>query len=132
MDERKRPLRDITNLPPTSDSSGKEKRQKTKTTYQQSHCWSDEFVQELEDNNIFDTVWEIMKSLSEKNDKEDGEEDPLLIVVFDSTNPDAVNYVNNGNHGLPPHVAGSLPWPGGNDMIKIYSLFILVCSMYIR
>jgi hypothetical protein len=40
------------------------------------------------------------------------EDDPLLVLAFDSADANALAYWNNGNYGLPAGAPGALPWPG--------------------
>jgi hypothetical protein len=40
------------------------------------------------------------------------EEDPLLLIVPDYNDPNAILYINNGNYGLAAGQPGFLPWPG--------------------
>ena len=41
------------------------------------------------------------------------EGDPLLFVVYDASDTNAVGYVNSGNYGLAAGQPGGIPWPGG-------------------
>eukprot|EP01031_Cornospumella_fuschlensis_P025712 gene25712-31051_t len=40
------------------------------------------------------------------------EEDPLVHVIIDVGNADAVAFYNGGNYTLPAGALGALPWPG--------------------
>jgi hypothetical protein len=44
-------------------------------------------------------------------EKDFSEEDPLVIIVPDLSNPDSIHYWHYGNFGLPVRTPGALPWP---------------------
>ena len=107
------PPRKVANVTPEEDESAGDEDSKQKELWRilvEEWGWTEHLARSCEKNGFARDLLDL-----EASGFKISEDDPLLLVNVDNSNPDSVGYANGGNYGINANTPGHLAWPGGGN-----------------